>query len=55
MRRLQNRAGNRPDDIDRLLQRAGSGALVVIDQRRNIGALVHACAHERGNPCDHLP
>ena len=33
---------NRPDDIDRLLERAGSGALVVVDQKRNIGALVLA-------------
>lgn len=30
---------NRPDDIDRLLERAGASALVVVDQRRNIGAL----------------
>ena len=39
---------NRPDDIDRLLERAGSGALVVVDQKRNIGALVLArpCARE---------
>ena len=36
---------NRPDDIDRLLERAGSGALVVVDQKRNIAALVLARAH----------
>ena len=36
---------NRPDDIDRVLERAGSGALVVVDQKRNIGALVLARAH----------
>ena len=42
---------NRPDDIDRLLERAGSGALVVVDQKRNIGALVLARAHAHGNPC----
>ena len=46
---------NRPDDIDRLLERAGSGALVVVDQRRNIGALVLARAHAHGNPCAYLP
>ena len=37
---------NRPDDIDRLLERAGASALVVVDQRRNIGALVLARAFE---------
>ena len=42
---------NRPDDIDRVLERAGSGALVVVDQKRNIGALVLARAHAHGNPC----
>ena len=46
---------NRPDDIDRLLERAGSGALVVVDQKRNIGALVLARAHVHGNPCAYLP
>lgn len=46
---------NRPDDIDRVLERAGSGALVVVDQRRNIGALVLARAHAHGNPCAYLP
>lgn len=34
---------NRPDDIDRLLERAGSGALVL------------ARAHAHGNPCAYLP
>lgn len=29
---------NRPDDIDRLPGRAGAGGLVVVDQKRNIGA-----------------
>lgn len=48
---LDNRAG----DIDRLLERAGSGALVVVDQKRNIGALVLARAHAHGNPCAYLP
>lgn len=46
---------NRPDDIDRLLERAGSGALVIVDQKRNIGALVLARAHAHGNPCAYLP
>lgn len=46
---------NRPDDIDRLLERAGSGALVVVDQKRNIGALVLARAHAHGNPAPTCP
>ena len=51
------RAGleNRPGDIDRLLERAGAGALVVVDQKRNIGALVLARALAHGNPCAYLP
>ena len=36
-------------------ERAGSGALVVVDQKRNIGALVLARAHAHGNPCAYLP
>lgn len=46
---------NRPADIDRLLERAGAGALVVVDQKRNIGALVLARAFAHGNPCAYLP
>ena len=46
---------NRPADVDRLLERAGAGALVVVDQKRNIGALVLARAFAHGNPCAHLP
>lgn len=46
---------NRPGDIDRLLERAGAGALVVVDQKRNIGALVLARAFAHGNPCAYLP
>lgn len=46
---------NRPADIDRLLERAGAGAPVVVDQKRNIGALVLARAFAHGNPCAHLP
>lgn len=49
------RLGNRPDDIDRLLGRAGAGATVVVDQKRNIGALVLARAMAAGNPCAYLP
>lgn len=46
---------NRPGDVDRLLGRAGAGALVVVDQKRNIGALVPARAFAHGNPCAYLP
>lgn len=46
---------NRAADIDRLLERAGAGALVVVDQKRNIGALVLARAFAHGNPCAYLP
>lgn len=46
---------NRPDAIDRLLERAGDAALVVVDQKRNIGALVLARAHALGRRCAYLP
>lgn len=46
---------NRPADVDRLLERAGAGALVVVDQKRNIGALVLARAFAHGNSCAYLP
>lgn len=41
---LSERVDNRPAAIDRVLAEAGAGALVVVDQRRNIGALVLARA-----------
>lgn len=46
---------NRPGAIDRLLERAGDAALVVVDQKRNIGALVLARAHALGRRCAYLP
>ena len=48
---LRNRAG----DIDRMLERAGGEARVVVDQKRNIGALALSRAHAHGNPCSYLP
>ena len=39
---------NGPDAIDRLPERAGDAAPVVVDQKRNIGALVPAGAHAPG-------
>ncbi|HIU05848.1 MAG TPA: IS110 family transposase [Candidatus Coprousia avicola] len=46
---------NRPADIDRALADAGPGARVVVDQKRNIGALVVARARAAGNPVSYLP
>lgn len=46
---------NGPGDVDRPLERAGAGALVVVDQKRDIGALVLARAFAHGNPCAYLP
>lgn len=50
---LSERVDNRPAAIDRALAEAGAGALVVVDQRRNIGALVPAGA--RGGDARRLP
>lgn len=46
---------NRPADIDRALAEAGPAARVVVDQKRNIGALVVARARVAGNPVSYLP
>ena len=46
---------NRPADVDRALAEAGPGAGVVVDQKRNIGALVVARARAAGNPVSYLP
>lgn len=46
---------NRAADIDRLLAEAGPGALVVVDQPRNIGALVLARARAAGMRVAYLP
>lgn len=46
---------NRPADIDRALAEAGPAAKVVVDQKRNIGALVVARARAAGNPVSYLP
>ena len=46
---------NRPADIDRALADAGPAARVVVDQKRNIGALVVARARVAGNPVSYLP
>lgn len=46
---------NRPADIDRALAGAGASAKVVVDQKRNIGALVVARARAAGNAVAYLP
>lgn len=46
---------NRPTTSTRVLERAGSGALVVVDQKRNIGALVLARAMRTGTPAPTCP
>ena len=46
---------NRPADIDRAIADAGRGAGVVVDQKRNIGALVVARARAAGNRVHYLP
>ena len=48
---VENRAG----DIDRVPARAGAGALVVVGQRRNIGALAAARARAAGMEVAYFP
>ena len=52
---LSERVANRAADVDAVLARAGSGALVVVDQKRNIGALAVARARAAGSPVAYLP
>ena len=52
---LSERVDNRPAAIDRVLAEAGAGALVVVDQRRNIGALVLSRARAAGMRVACLP
>lgn len=46
---------SRAADVDRVLARAGAGALVVLDQKRNIGALAVVGARAAGMEVAHLP
>ena len=50
-RRLENRA----DDVDALLDEAGEGALVVVDQKNNIGSLVVRRCRARGVDVGYMP
>ena len=52
---LSRPVANRAADIDRLLAEAGPGALVVVDQPRNVGALVLARARAAGMRVAYLP
>ncbi|MVX61860.1 IS110 family transposase [Enterorhabdus mucosicola] len=52
---LSERVANRAADIDAVMARAAPGALVAVDQKRNIGALVVARARAAGNPVAYLP
>ena len=46
---------NRQADIDALLEEAGPGALVVVDQKNNIGALVVRRCRAAGTDVGYLP
>lgn len=52
---LSERVDNRPAAIDRILAEAGADALVVVDQRRNIGSLVLSRARAAGMRVAYLP
>ena len=52
---LSERVANRPAEIDAVLAGAAPGALVAVDQKRNIGALVVERARAAGNPVAYLP
>ena len=52
---LSERVDNRPAAIDRALAEAGAGALVVVDQRRNIGAPALSRARGAGMRVAYLP
>ena len=52
---LSRRVENRQADVDALLDEAGEGALVVVDQKNNIGSLVVRRCRARGVDVGHLP
>lgn len=49
------RVENRVSDVDALLEEAGDGALVVVDQKNNIGSLVVRRCRARGVDVGHVP
>ncbi len=52
---LNNPLDNKEDSIDKVLGSAGVKALVVVDQKRNIGALVLERARSAGMDVAYLP
>ena len=52
---LSRRVENRQADVDALLDEAGAGALVVVDQKNNIGSLVVRRCRVRGVDVGYMP
>jgi transposase len=53
--RISRRVENRLDDVDALLEEAGDAALVVVDQKNNIGSLVVRRCRAKGIDVGYLP
>ena len=53
--RISRRVENRLEDVDALLDEAGDAALVVVDQKNNIGSLVVRRCRARGIDVGYLP
>lgn len=53
--RISRRVESRQEDVDALLDEAGSGALAVMDQKNSIGSLVVRRCRARGTDVGHLP
>ena len=53
--RISRRVENRLDDVEALLEEAGDAALVVVDQKNNIGSLVVRRCRAKGIDVGYLP
>lgn len=53
--RISRRLDNRQEDVDALLDEAGEGALVIVDQKNNIGSLVVRRCRAKGVDVGYLP
>lgn len=53
--RISRHVENRQEDVDALLDEAGAGALVVVDQKNNIGSLVVRRCRAKGVDVGYLP
>ena len=53
--RISRRLYNRQEDVDALLDEAGEGALVIVDQKNNIGSLVVRRCRAKGVDVGYLP